>query len=243
MKKSTWFLLLFVFALAGLMAWRLAGNKQLGKLDAKKAPPPQVATAIPVNVDTVKIGNVAQQLLKTGTLIPWQEADIAATTSGTLQKVSFDLGSLVRQGSVVAQVESHALQLKLEAAQLQQQKLTSDYDRYKVLLEGEATTEINLQEIKFNLENANNQIAQIRQQIADNLIKSPQSGQIVLKNISSGEFVNPGTVLAKIVDISTLKVDVLVGEADAYKLKNGQKVNVSTEVYPGKTFTGTIIFH
>jgi RND family efflux transporter MFP subunit len=92
------------------------------------------------------------------------------------------------------------------------------------------------------MDNAANQVAQIRKQISDNIIKAPVSGQIVAKNIEGGEFVSPGTVIGKIVDISTLRVDVLVGEADAYKLKNGQNIKVFTELYPSRTFDGRIIF-
>jgi RND family efflux transporter MFP subunit len=239
MNKRVW-IILIVLIIGGLIAWRLAGNKK--KLDAKKEPVVQNATSIPVNVDTVKRSAISEQLIKTGTLVPWQESDIAATTAGTLQSVSFNLGSIVRQGATIAVIDNRSLQLRLEAAQLQQRKLASDYKRYQVLLQGEATTEVNVNEIRFNLETANNQIAQIRKQMADNQIKAPINGQIVTKNVETGEFVNPGTVLAKVVDISTLKVDVLVGEADAYKLKNGQTIRVTTELYPGQTFSGTVIF-
>lgn len=239
MNKRVW-IILIVLILAGLITWRLVGNKK--KLDEKKKPVTVSASSIPVNVDTVKRGTISEQLVKTGTLVPWQESDIAATTAGTLQSVSFSLGSMVRQGGTIAVIDNRGLQLRLEAAQLQQQKLSSDLKRYQVLLKGEATTEVNVNDIRYNLDNANNQVAQIRKQMADNMIKAPINGQIVAKNVETGEFVNPGTVLAKVVDISTLKVDVLVGEADAYKLKNGQTIRVTTDLYPGQTFSGTIIF-
>jgi multidrug efflux system membrane fusion protein len=239
MKRKGWIILTIVI-LAGLIAWRLASNKH--KLNEKKKPVALSAVAIPVNIDTVMLGTVEEQLVRTGTLVPWQEADIAATTAGTLQSVGFSLGSLVRRGGAVAHIDSRALQLRLEAAQLQQQKFSKDYARYKVLLAGEATTEANLQEVRYNLDNANNQIAQIMKQMADNVIKAPINGQIVAKNTEAGEFVNPGAILGKVVDNSTLKVDVLVGEADAYKLRTGQEIIVTTELYPGYVFKGKIIF-
>lgn len=233
-------IILIVLILGGLIAWRLAGNKK--KLDEKKKPAVITASSIPVNVDTVKQSAISEQLIKTGTLVPWQESDISATTAGNLQSVNFSLGSMVGKGATIAVIDNRGLQLRLEAAQLQQQKYASDLKRYQVLLKGEATTEVNVNDIRFNLDKSNNEIAQIRKQMADNNIKSPISGQIVTKNVETGTFVNPGTVLGKVVDISTLKVDVLVGEADAYKLKNGQTIRVTTELYPGQTFSGTVIF-
>ena len=240
MKKKHIVITLVVAVLAGLIIWRLAANKH--KIDKNKEAAAVVSSAIPVSVDTVRTGNITQPLVKTGTLLPWQEADITAAASGTARSVNFNLGSMVRQGSVVAMVDDQNLQLRLSAAQNQQQKLANDYKRYQILLAGDATTESNVQQIKLDLDNANNQVEQIRKQISDNNVKAPISGQVIVKNTESGEFVNPGTVLGKIVDNSILKVDVLVGEADAYRLKLGQPVKVSTDLYPSQPFSGTVLF-
>ena len=52
--------------------------------------------------------------------------------------------------------------------------------------------------------------------------------------------VQPGMVVSNVVDISKLKVRLNVAEQDAFKLKVGDPVEVSTDVYPGKTFSGRI---
>ena len=48
------------------------------------------------------------------------------------------------------------------------------------------------------------------------------------------------SVIANIVDISTLKVKVNVSEKDAFALKNGDKVIVTTDVYLGVEFSGQV---
>lgn len=239
MKKKSWIIIIAV-ALVGLMAFRLVSNKK--KINEKKNVTQDAGVEIPVNAVVVTTGAVNLSLVKTGTLVPYMEADIAATTSGNLQSVNFTLGAYVQKGAVVAQIDNKMLQLKLEAAMLQQEKLQRDYDRYSRLLEGEATTETNLQEIKYNLDNATNQVSQIKKQMADNNIKAPVGGQIIVKNAEAGEFVSPGTVLGKVVDVSKLKVDVQLSENDAYRIKNGQAVKVNTELYPGQVFNGRVIF-
>jgi RND family efflux transporter MFP subunit len=109
-------------------------------------------------------------------------------------------------------------------------------------LEGEATTEVTFQDAKLTSQNAATQIELLQKQIADNHIKSPISGQVVSKNKEGGEFVALGTVLGHVVDVSRLKVDVLVGESDVYTLKMNDKVNVTSDIFPGKTITGNIYF-
>lgn len=239
MNKRVW-IILVVAALVGLVAWRLASNKR--KLDEKKAIPAKVNMAIPVNVAQVIVGSSDNQLVRTGTLVPWREANITSNAAGQLVSVNFNLGSFVREGATIAQIDNRGLQLQLEAAQLQANKLTQDLKRFQALLAGEATTEVNVADIRYNLSAAQNRIAQIRKQMADNAIKAPISGQVIQKNVESGEYVSPGSPLGRMVDISTLKADVLVGEADAYKLRNGQPVRVVTDVFPGRTFNGNIVF-
>ncbi len=229
-----------IAAVVVLMGLKLAGNKH--KIDEKKKVTIDANVQIPVNVARATMDTLTEKLVKTGTLLPWQEAAVSATAAGNLTRVAFMQGSNVSKGMVMAEVDSRLLQLRLEAAQLQQQKLQRDYERFSVLLKGDATTENNVQDIKYNLDNATNQIAQIKKQLADNQIKAPISGQVTEKRVENGEYVNPGTILANIVDISRLKVDVKVSEQDAYKVHKGQQVNITTDLYPGQTFTGEVLF-
>ncbi|MDH7464247.1 efflux RND transporter periplasmic adaptor subunit [Chitinophagaceae bacterium 26-R-25] len=224
----------------GLIGWRLASNKK--HIDEKKKPVATGNVVIPVNVIKVAKADVNDQLIKTGTLIPILESDIMATAGGKLVAVNFELGSYVSKGATIAQIDNKMLQLKTEASELAKSKYESDYKRNKTLLEGDATTEQNVQDIKYNYDNTVNQISQLQQQIADNNIKAPISGQIVVKKLEAGTYVSAGAVLGSIVDISTLKVDVMITEKDAYTLKVGQPVTVTTEVYPNEKFKGTISF-
>jgi RND family efflux transporter MFP subunit len=52
--------------------------------------------------------------------------------------------------------------------------------------------------------------------------------------------VQPGMIVANVVDISNLKVKLNVAEKDAFKLKSGDKAEITTEVYPGVIFDGRI---
>ena len=58
--------------------------------------------------------------------------------------------------------------------------------------------------------------------------------------VDQGATVAINAVIANIVDISTLKVKVNVSEKDAFALKNGDKVIVTTDVYLGVEFSGQV---
>ncbi len=238
MKKIIIAIILIV--LVALMGWKLMSNKK--KIDAAKESVTTTDVAIPVNVATAAYETVSGALTKTGKLVANKEASITALTGGKLVSLNFALGSMVSQGAVLAQVDSRTYELNLAQAKLSRDKAEQDFNRFKRLLEGEATTESTFQDVKLSYENARNQISILEKQIADTRIKAPISGQVVAKNIENGEFVSTGMSIGKIVDLSRLKAKVMVSEADVYMLKLNQSVSVTTDIYPNQVFEGKITF-
>ncbi|MFN3380657.1 MAG: efflux RND transporter periplasmic adaptor subunit [Runella zeae] len=241
MKKTSLIVIVSVLAIVTFIAFKLMGNKQ--KIDAQnQLPTTNANTPIPVTVSRVEEGTVSQQLVKTGNLIPFREARITATTAGRVTNVNFDLGSQVNQGAVLVQLDNKLKELSLESTQLTINKLKKDVERYNNLLAGNATTELQVNEVKYNYENALNQAEQIKKQLLDANVKAPISGKIVKKDIEPGEFINAGAVLGTVLDVARLKVQVLVNESDVYQLRLGQSVNITAEVIPGKTLSGKISY-
>jgi RND family efflux transporter MFP subunit len=240
MKKTTLIVVIAILAVTSLIGFRLSANKK--KIDEKNQAPTNINTTIPVTVVQVEEGTVSQQLVRTGNLIPFKEADITATTAGKVAKVNFDLGSSVREGATLVQLDNRLKELSLEATQLNIDKLKKDVNRYTTLYAGNAATELQVNDTKYNYENAINQAEQIKKQIQDANVKAPISGQVIKKNIEAGEYVSPGTVLGTVLDVARLKVNVLVNESDVYQLRKGQSVRLSADVFPGKVFTGQISY-
>ncbi|GAB3694666.1 efflux RND transporter periplasmic adaptor subunit [Spirosoma flavus] len=240
MKKTTLIILTSAVAIIALIGFRLASNKE--KIDAQKKPVVNTNVAIPVTTIQVEEAAVSQQLVKTGNLIPFREANITATTAGKVTKVNFNLGTSVRQGQTLIEIDNRLKELSLQATQLNIDKLKKDVTRYNTLLAGNATTEIQVNETKYNYENAVNQAEQIQKQIQDANVKSPISGQIVQKAIEPGVYITVGSTLGKVLDVARLKVNVLVNESDVYQLRIGQSVKVTADVFPGRTITGQISY-
>ncbi|GAB3722197.1 efflux RND transporter periplasmic adaptor subunit [Spirosoma lituiforme] len=240
MKKTTLLVVAALLAITGLIGFRLSSNKE--KIDEQKKPVVQTNVSIPVTISSVTEGTVSQQLVKTGNLIPYKEADIIATTAGKVTKVNFDLGSSIRQGSTLVELDNRLKELSLQATQLSIDRLKKDVTRYNTLLAGNATTEIQVNETKYNYENAVNQAEQIKKQIADANVKAPIGGRIVQKAIEPGEYITVGKVLGRVLDVNRLKVQVPVNESDVYQLREGQTVKVLADVFPGRTFNGRVTY-
>ncbi|WP_440134636.1 efflux RND transporter periplasmic adaptor subunit [Chitinophaga sancti] len=238
--KTKYIVSLVVILIIGLIVYKLAVNKK--KLNEKNKPAPVTQVQIPVKVAVAKEQLLEINIIKTGNIAPFKEAKAVAMTAGTLTSVRFELGDQVRQEQVLAITDTRQAQLELQKAETDAAKLRNDLDTYTELLKGKAATQEKVNEIKNNYQTALNQVDQARKKMADAAIKAPTSGIISAKPVEQGVFVNGGTEIATIVNLSKAKVQVNLTEAEVYKVATGQKVKITTDVYPGKAFSGTISF-
>jgi len=89
------------------------------------------------------------------------------------------------------------------------------------------------------------QIAEIEKNgvVSDHMtIYAPAGGIVIHKNAVEGMYVNEGTRIYTIADLSHVWVKLDAYESDLEWLRYGQKVEFSTVAYPGQTFTGMIAF-
>jgi Cu(I)/Ag(I) efflux system membrane fusion protein len=73
-------------------------------------------------------------------------------------------------------------------------------------------------------------------------IYSPIGGVVIHKNANEGVYVNTGTPIYAVADLSRLWVKLDAYESDLPWIRYGQKVEFTTEAYPGESFEGTINF-
>lgn len=89
------------------------------------------------------------------------------------------------------------------------------------------------------------QIAEIERRGTPNdhmTITSPATGIVIHKNVQEGVYVQTGSKIYTIADLSTVWIQLDAYESDLNWLRYGGVVEFTTETYPGKTFEGTISF-
>lgn len=239
MKKNI-IIIAIVVGVVAIIGVRLISNKH--KIDTGKKVVDRSHVPVAVSVFTVAEKNLAGKFQVPATLAPIHKANIAVPVQGRIVSLNIELGSHVSKGQTIGNIDTRVKQFDLQAKELSIKKMEQDYLRNKELLQGNAGTEISVTDAEYNYENTKVQAEQIRRQIADGSIISPINGMINAKNVEVGEFTNVGSVIASVVDISQLKAIVFVSERDVYQLKTGQPAFVTSEVYPGKKFTGKISF-
>jgi len=196
---------------------------------------------------TVSIANVEKKassfnLNFTGTLYPYKELDISAETPGKITSLNYELGQHFPKGGVIATIDDIIKKLTYESAKIDADRLKKDYERIENLYKGNASSEQEYALSRTSYETAKNRFEEAEKQLSYTIITAPISGTITKKIVEEGTYVKAGDPVASIVDVSRLRVRVNVSESNVYYLHPGDRVMITTDIYPGITFKGKISF-
>jgi multidrug efflux system membrane fusion protein len=197
-----------------------------------------------------------------GSLEAAEEISIPARVSGPLDAVHFKEGDAVNEKTVLAEIEVEKYSLGAERAQAEfdraraQDALAETVYKNRLTLyeEGKkqkkewvteeqmATWKADFEKAKADLERTRVDLELARRSHRDARVTSPIAGLINRKLVSKGEFVKPETIVATILNVSTLRVRFTVPEVEASRLRTGQEVQFSVQSAPGLRFKARIFF-
>jgi RND family efflux transporter MFP subunit len=196
---------------------------------------------------TVSIANVEKKtssftLNLTGTLYPYKELDIPAEIPGKITSLNYELGQYFPKGGIIATIDDKIKKLTYESAKIDADRLKKDFERTENLYKGDASSEQEYALARSSYETARNKFEEAGKQLSYTKITAPIAGTITKKIVEVGTYVKEGDKIASIVDVSRLIVKVNVSESNVYYIHIGDRVKITTDIYPGITFKGKISF-
>ena len=221
----------------GLTAWTLLDNKKAVEAKVYK---PDVNQKVGVRTALAQLRNLSQETEFLGSFSPNREVEIKPQASGQIVQLPFDEGQYVGAGRLMAKLDDEQLRYQIEAQQVTLEGYENDLKRYQVLVKGDATPAVNLERTQLSIRATQAQIKQLRKQVANTTVTAPFAGIVTSKLVEKGSIATMGAPIAKITDISVLKLMVDVPEKAINQFRVGQTVSVSTEVYPDAHFSGRI---
>ncbi|HEU4791161.1 MAG TPA: efflux RND transporter periplasmic adaptor subunit [Flavobacterium sp.] len=241
MKKNIITVAVILGAL-GLIAFTLNKNKAENK--AKTDIVAEKNASVSVKTAQVKTEDVSLDFLANGSFEPIQELTFSAEKSGKVISVLVKEGDYVNIGQTLVIVRSDVINVNAQTAKASYDNAKSDYDRYQNAYNSGGVTKQQLDQAKLALTNATNNLKQANINVGDTKVKAPIKGFINKKYIEPGSILAgmPATAMFDIVNVSKLKLKVTVNESQVASLKLGNTINITSSVFPDKTFAGKITF-
>lgn len=233
--KTLKYLLIPLILLAAITAV-LINNRT--KIQAKSVP--RISDVNYVSVEKVSKRNLSEEFSLVGTVAANNDVNIVSETQGKVTGVFVKVGDYKPAGSILFQIDDELKKAALMSAEAAYEKAKKDYERFLELHSQKSASDSQLDAAKLAKANAEAQYIIANKQYNDTKITTPISGYVTARYADLGVMVQNNSVVANVVDISKVKVKVNVAEEDVFKLKTGDEVKVTTDVYPGITFKGRI---
>ena len=217
--------ILLISALA-LVAAACGRNKAQETVEINVTPVVSVTTAVRRTVpqDAVYSSTVQANVIN----------NIAPQTVSRIQKINVEVGDFVNAGQVLAEMD----RLQMEQTGLQLKNNETELGRLKQLLAegGISQSDFDAIELSYNVSKST------YDNIVENtILRSPVSGVVSARNYDRGDLYSMGQPIFTVQQIVPVKLLVGISETDYTKVKKGDKVTVTADAFPGKTFTGSVI--
>ncbi len=194
----------------------------------------------PVVTVAVRSAVLTRALSAVGTAQANEAVSITSKTSNIVSRVRFTDGQPVQMGEILVELDSAQARADLAVAQAALTESTSQYQRSKELLNTQAVSKSQFDQLVATKQANEARLAAARARLEDTVIRAPFSGRVGLRKVSVGSLISPGALITTLDDTSIIKLDFSVPENVVASLRAGLTVKARSNAYPGRVFTGRV---
>lgn len=195
---------------------------------------------VPVKAHILKSEKLDNNVITTGTVLANESVELKSETDGKVVKIYFKEGSRVKKGDLLLKINDEELQARLLSAESALKLARDNFGRQKSLFEKQGISQQAFDAAQNDLNAKTAELALIKAQIDKTEIIAPFDGQIGLKYVSEGSFVNSSTTIASLQDIDPIKIDFSIPEKYSGYVSKGDKITFkisgSDKIYQGTVF-------
>jgi membrane fusion protein (multidrug efflux system) len=184
-----------------------------------------------VAVETLNItkGDIYPPIQASGVISGIREAFIVSETRGIIEDVNFEIGDIVSESKVLLNVDDTISKLSMDQAKQQYDSALLDLTSIESFYENGSASLVQLTRARSSANGAKAFYETSLKTYEDNNITSPISGAVAWKDqsITLGNYLNQGTKIARIVDMSSIRVELSLGERQIGLVELGAEAKIS----------------
>ena len=196
-----------------------------------------------------------------GTVEPVDIVEVKSKASGLIIKMPVDIGSNVRVGDLLVQIDTRDVKNRYDqaaaalnsatvgrAVALAQKNRSQDLYRQRIITAQE------MEQATLQFANADAQVVNARTnldiarlQLQDATVRASTNGTIIERPVSEGMVITSatssasgGTTILKMADLSKVRMRAFVNETDIGNVKPAQTATVTVDAYPNRRFVGLV---
>ncbi len=225
--------------LAGISVGVLALLAACGRSDAEAAD--TTPRAIPVDIEQVRLRDLAPPVVATGALGGKEEVTLSFTTGGIIARILVEEGAPVRAGQLLAELTPTPVSAEVAKAEQGKMKAERDLARVRTLHADSIATTEQLQDATTALAVAEQTLRSARFALDHSVIRAPASGVILRRTAEPNQMIGAG---AAVLTVRTAQRGVVLRaglpDRDAVRVHLGDSAQVTFDALPGERFRARV---
>lgn len=207
-----------------------------------------------VSIAKVATTRIAPQASYPGTVVSRNDSRLAADVEGRVEWVA-DVGTIVKQGDVIARLDANLAQLQQDSDMAEVAKFSAQVrfgraqaERMRELVERKVVSKSAFDQAESTrdaheaaLRQAEAALKRSQYQLENSEIRAPFSGRVVSRLINAGEYASPGKEIVRLVDLDAIEIATQVPIATMQHLSEGLRVTAELQGKPVQTNVRVIV--
>lgn len=173
-----------------------------------------------------------------GEVVGSRDASLATQAGGYVESVHVRRGESVREGDVIARVNSSMYYAQLQQAEAQFALASSELERVEKLGDLASAAQVQAARTQVEVARANVRLARINSSRAT--VRAPFDGTVTQIDLEKGEVLSPSVPVARVVQLDPVHVSISVSDRDVGVLQQGMPVEVTVDAVAG-VFKGNVV--
>lgn len=237
-RLARWFILvaLVLAVVVGALYWfNQYRTKTMAQFFATNAPPPMDVAVVVAESETMP-----RYLSGVGSLEAVRQVTISPEVDGRVIKIAFESGDTVQRGDFLVQLDDGPERGDLQTFEAQLQLAEVNLKRAEALAKKEFGTQANVDQNISARDQAKAGIAKTQALIAQKRINAPFGGNIGVRQINLGQYLQAGAPVVTLTNLDTLYANFTLPEQARSQVAVGQTVEIRADAYAGRVFQGRV---
>jgi membrane fusion protein, multidrug efflux system len=198
-------------------------------------PPPEAVTTIVARQE-----QWPSTLSAIGTVAAVQGVTVSADLPGTVDRIDFDSGQAVREGDVLALLDTRQERAQLGAAEAQRDLAALNFDRMQGLLRERVISRAEFDRATAEHRQMEARVGEIHAAIERKTIRAPFSGILGIRQVNLGQYLSGGDALVTLQSLNPIRVNFGVPQQAVSQGRVGRTVRITADDLGGVQYAGQI---
>ncbi|MDI6767190.1 MAG: efflux RND transporter periplasmic adaptor subunit [Bacteroidota bacterium] len=197
---------------------------------------------VDVRIETIKPSRLVDAIQVSGTVKAFEDANISPEEGGVVKEWKAKKGQHVKKGELIVVLKDEVIKSSYDAAEAQYKMAELNLEKQKEVFNQQGISELQYKNLEYSRDAAKANADLMKARWERTQIRSPFDGVVDNTIPNEGEFAPPGVPIARIVNMSNIKIQAEVPELYSGTIGVGTQAIITFDALPGDTLKGKVSF-